>query len=258
VKNGELPAAFDGSAAAANDRGVWFERSNRIPDWSHAALHLARVDRRLGRVIKRVGPCTLAPRRDYFVVLCQAIFTQQISTAVATTLFGRFRDLFPMRRPTPALVLSVLGGSINGGASEDVLRHCGLSRQKAAYLTDLASHFADNRIPTRRIAAMPDEEVIETLVRVKGIGRWTAEMFLIFVLNRPDVLPVDDLGLREGIKDLFDLPERPTARRATELAEPWRPYRTVATWYLWRRDVGMASVGRNDRGSGTTVATVRS
>jgi DNA-3-methyladenine glycosylase II len=227
---------------------VWFERPPGDPDWTAAARHLARVEPRLRRVIKRVGPCTLAPRRDYFVVLCKAIFTQQISTAVATILFGRFRDLFPMRRPTPTLVLKALSGA--DGAPEEVLRHCGLSRQKAAYLKDLAQHFVDNRIPTRRIASMSDEEVIDTLTQVKGIGRWTAEMFLIFTLNRPDVLPVDDLGLCEGVKHLLALPNRPSAKQAAALAEPWRPYRTIATWYLWRWDVQRRKADKKEQGPG--------
>jgi DNA-3-methyladenine glycosylase II len=179
-------------------------------------------------IIDHVGPCTLAPRRDYFVVLCKAIFTQQISTAVAAVLFGRFRNLFPNRRPTPKLVLDALA------ADPEILRRCGLSRQKQAYLKDLAEHFATNQIPTRRIVAMSDEEVIQTLIKVKGIGRWTGEMFLIFTLNRPDVLPVDDLGLRKGAQLLFNLRETPDAKKLTKLAEPWRPYRSIATWYIWR------------------------
>jgi DNA-3-methyladenine glycosylase II len=194
---------------------------------------LSRADPKLARVIRRVGPCTLAPRRDYFVVLCKAIFTQQISTAVATVLFGRFRDLFPQRRPTPALVLEALRRQ-----PADVIRHCGLSRQKAVYIQDLAQHFVDGRIPTRRLTRMDDEAVIEALVNVNGIGRWTAEMFLIFVLNRPDVLPVDDLGLREGVREIYKLPERPGAKLLTAMGEKWRPWRTVATWYVWRRGQG--------------------
>lgn len=208
---------------------MWFDRPPGVPDWTDAEAHLRRADRALARVIDRVGACTLAPRRDYFVVLCKAIFTQQISTAVATTLFGRFRDLFPARRPTPGRVLDVLGGD------PAVLRGCGLSRQKTSYLADLAAHFVDGRIPTRRLAGMGDEEVINALVGVRGIGRWTAEMFLIFTLNRPDVLPVDDLGLREGVRDLDGLDERPSAAQVTARAEPWRPFRSIATWYLWRR-----------------------
>ena len=214
---------------------MWFERPPGVPDWSEGEAHLRRVDPALRRVIDRVGPCTLAPRRDYFVVLCKAIFTQQISTAVATVLFGRFRDLFPRRRPTPALVLAALEGD------PAALRGCGLSRQKASYLADLARHFVDGQIPTRRLARMGDEEVIEALVRVRGIGRWTAEMFLIFTLNRPDVLPVDDLGLREGVRDVYRLPARPTAAEVTARAEAWRPYRSIATWYLWRRDTAPAA-----------------
>ena len=209
---------------------MWFDKPPSRPDWSAAERHLLRVDPPLGRVIGQVGPCTLAPRRDYFVVLCKAIFTQQISTAVATVLFGRFRELFPRGRPTPGLVLEVLRTS-----GPDELRRCGLSRQKAAYLRDLAEKFEAGEIPARRIGRMSDEQVVESLVRVKGIGRWTAEMFLIFTLNRPDVLPVDDLGLREGVRDLYGLPERPGALALTEAGEKWRPYRTIATWYLWRR-----------------------
>src|SRR3712207_673478 len=122
---------------------MWFGTPARRPDWTQAERHLRR-DRRLAPVLDRVGPCTLTPRRDYFVVLCKAIFTQQISTAVAATLFGRFRDLFPQRRPTPTLALKLLK---NG--DEAALRHCGLSRQKRAYLIDLSERFAAREIPTQ-------------------------------------------------------------------------------------------------------------
>ena len=210
---------------------MWFDRPNSQPDWQPAMRHLGRADPVLARVIDRVGPCTLHPRRDYFVVLCKAIFTQQISTAIATILFNRFRDLFPQRRPTPPRVLEVLTDG-----DEQALRGCGLSRQKRAYLIDLARHFVDGRIPTRRLSRMDDEQVIEALVGVKGIGRWTAEMFLIFTLNRPDVLPVDDLGLREGVRALYGLDERPLASALIARGEAWRPYRSIATWYVWRRD----------------------
>jgi len=208
---------------------MWFNTPPSQPNWQDAAAHLSAADPVLARVIQRVGRCTLAPRRDYFVALCKAIFAQQLSTAVATVLFGRFRGLFPAGRPTPPKVLAALNGK------GDALRRCGLSRQKAAYLCDLAGHFADGRIPTRKLSRMTDDQVIASLVAVKGIGRWTAEMFLMFVLNRPDVLPVDDLGLREGVRELYGLDQRPTAAEVTEMAERWRPYRTVATWYVWRR-----------------------
>src|SRR5687768_7012042 len=185
---------------------MWFELPRRAPDWSRAVRRLKR-DPVMRRIIASVGPCTLHPRRDYFVVLCKSIFTQQISTAVATTLFGRFRDLFPVRRPTPARVAKALA---NGNT--DALRGCGLSRQKHSYLLDLSRRFEAGEIPTRRFARMTDEQIIDALLEVKGIGRWTAEMFLIFVLNRPDVWPVDDLGLREGVKQAYGLAERPGGR----------------------------------------------
>lgn len=210
---------------------MWFDPAAADPDWRAAVRHLRRADPRMAAVIARVGPCTLAPRRDYFVVLCKSIFAQQISTAVATVLFGRFRDLFPGRRPTPARVIELLTT-----ADEAALRRVGLSRQKRAYVLDLARHFADGRIPTRRLRGMTDERVIASLVRVNGIGRWTAEMFLIFTLNRPDVLPIDDLGLWEGVRVAYGLPQRPARAELTAIAEPWRPWRTVATWYLWRRE----------------------
>ena len=184
----------------------------------------------MARAIEIAGACTLAPRKDYFVVLCKAIFTQQISTKVAAVLFARFRDLFPNRRPTPQRVLEVID-------DDALMRRCGLSRQKQAYVKDLAGHFATGEIPTRRLAAMSDEDVIQSLVRVKGIGRWTGEMFLIFTLNRPDVLPVDDLGLRKGAQTIFGLREMPDGKKLTRLAEVWRPYRSIGTWYAWRGTV---------------------
>lgn len=209
---------------------MWFNPSSAPTPWDPAIKHLIKVDARMAKVIARTGPCLLMPRRDYFVTLCKAIFSQQLSTIVAASLFKRFRNEFPKQRPTPELLLRAL--------TEDAefFRRCGLSRQKAAYLKDLAEHFVSNRIPTRKLSRMSDEEVIEALVNVKGIGRWTAEMFLMFVLNRPDVLPVDDLGLREGVRDIYQLKERPTPKQVIEMCEHWRPYRSVATWYVWRRN----------------------
>jgi DNA-3-methyladenine glycosylase II len=210
---------------------MWFDQTCEKPDWANAAKHLSRVDPTLRAVIRRVGPCTMAPRRDYFVVLCKSIFNQQISTKVAAVLFARFRSQFPRQRPTPKGVIDFLNGD------PEKVRAVGLSRQKALYLRDLAEHFIDGRIPTRKLCRLDDEAVIDALVGVNGIGRWTAEMFLMFVLNRPDVLPVDDLGLREGMRDIYKLSERPTPSQVTERGEKWRPYRTVATWYIWRRDL---------------------
>jgi DNA-3-methyladenine glycosylase II len=206
---------------------MWFGQTADDHRWAGAQQHLAAASPRLARIIQRVGPCTLRPRRDYFVVLCKAIYTQQISTKVAAVLFARFREQFPRGRPTPQLVLKIID-------DEARMRTCGLSRQKRGYIRDLAEHFASGAIKTRRLAAMTDEQVIEALTEVKGIGRWTAEMFLIFTLNRPDVLPVDDLGLRKAAQTVFKLRELPDALALRTLATPWEPWRSIATWYLWR------------------------
>jgi DNA-3-methyladenine glycosylase II len=209
---------------------VFFPKPAANPDWS-AAIRVLRRDPVMKRVIDRVGPCLLAPRNDYFIKLCQSIYAQQISTRIATTLFGRFAAKFPRKTPTPAKVVAALSA---GGWDEETIRHCGLSRQKRKYVLDLACHFADRRIKARKLHTLDDEAVIEALTEINGVGRWTAEMFLIFVLNRPDVLPVDDLGLREAVKRLYNLKERPPADVLRRIAEPWRPWRTIATWYLWR------------------------
>ncbi len=193
--------------------------------WRKAHAHLRKADPVLARIIVRSNPCALSPRRDYFVVLCRAIFSQQLSTKVSAVIFGRFRKLFPQQRPTPARVLAL---------SDEQLRGVGLSRQKMAYIRDLARHFASGEVESRKFAKMGDEQIITSLTRVKGVGRWTVEMFLIFVLNRPDLLPVDDLGLRKGVQRVYGLGELPTAKQVVEIAEKWRPYRSVATWYMWR------------------------
>src|SRR4051812_22866424 len=208
---------------------MWFEKPRTLTNWNAARAHLARVDPVMRQMIRDVGPCTLAPRRDYFVKLCQSIFTQQISTAVATVLFGRFRDQFPSRRPTPTAVLRFLK------SDEQVIRLVGLSRQKRSYLEDLATKWIDGHIPSRRFASMEDEAIVQSLTQVKGVGRWTVEMFLIFCLNRPDVFPVDDLGVRKSAQLAYGLKELPGKQELTELGEKWRPWRTIATWYLWRR-----------------------
>jgi len=196
--------------------------------WQTARRHLE-ADPVLRDIMAAVGPCKLKPRRDHFVVLCKSIYSQQISTTVAAVLFGRFRERFANKRPTPAGVVKLLTTG-----SEAELKPCGLSRQKKIYLLDLAQHFLDGRIPTRRLSRMSDEEIIESLTAVKGIGRWTAEMFLMFVMNRPDVLPVDDLGLQTAVMQAYKLSARPKKAELTALGEKWRPYRSVATWYLWK------------------------
>ncbi|MGD0539886.1 MAG: DNA-3-methyladenine glycosylase [Tepidisphaeraceae bacterium] len=197
--------------------------------WSTARSHLAKSDPIMRKIADAIGPCTLMPNRDHFTVLCKSIYSQQISSVVAAVLFGRFREKFPRKRPTPGHALELLNHS-----DPNRLQGCGLSRQKRQYLIDLSQHFLSGKIPSRRLSRMSDEEVIESLTAVKGIGRWTAEMFLIFVLNRPDVLPVDDLGLQKAVKSAYGLAQLPKKAELTKLAEVWRPYRSIATWYLWR------------------------
>ena len=190
-----------------------------------AACHLTAADTVLRAVIGHIGPCTLTPRRRHFVTLCDSIISQQLSTAVAEVIFDRFISLYPGRRPTPETVRRT---------SLARLRTAGLSAQKAAYLKDLAAGFQDGRIQPSRLTHQPNEEIIETLISIHGIGRWTAEMFLIFALNRLDVLPVDDLGIRKAIQRWYGFKALPSARTIRRIGRPWHPYESVASWYLWR------------------------
>ena len=196
-----------------------------ICDWNAAAAHLSGVDPVLAAIIRQVGPCTLAPRKDHFGALCQSIMNQQISMAAARTIWERFRRLFPRSRPTPGAMLTL---------TDEQLRGAGLSRSKVGYVRSLAAHFDSGAFPARKLAGMDDEQIVQALLPVKGIGRWTAEMFLIFVLNRTDLLPVDDLGLRTQFQRAYGKKTKPEARTMIRAAEKWRPFRSVATWYLWR------------------------
>ncbi len=187
--------------------------------------HLRR-DPHLGPLIAAHGPAQFHPSPNAFRALTESIVYQQISGSAADAIFKRFLDLFPKRRfPTPAGLVTI---------PLPRLRAAGLSIQKATYLLDLAAKFLDGTIQPRRFPQMTDEEIADHLIQVKGIGPWTADMFLMFALNRPDVLPVGDLGIRQGFKKLFRLRKEPAPERMILLAEPWRPYRTVASWYLWR------------------------
>ncbi|MBI3764672.1 MAG: DNA-3-methyladenine glycosylase 2 family protein [Chloroflexi bacterium] len=200
--------------------------SSSSPSLASAARHLRRTDPRLAPIIAQVGPCTLRPDRRAFRTLVESIISQQISGKAANAIVGRFRALFPGRPfPSPVEVIAI---------PLERLRGAGLSNQKAAYVLDLAAKFADGTIRPARFSHMGDDEIAEQLIQVKGIGRWTAEMFLIFALNRLDVLPVGDLGLRAAVQRLYHLRKLPSAATIERLAEPWHPYCTVATWYLWR------------------------
>jgi DNA-3-methyladenine glycosylase II len=201
--------------------------ANCEPAYARDALtHLRRADPRLARIIDEVGPFRLTHRRDGFQALARAIIFQQLAGHAAHAIYERFVGLFPDSRfPAAAQVIAL---------SESELRRAGLSRGKSLYIKDLAAHVADGSIDFRRLPRMEDEAIIAELTRVKGIGRWTAEMFLMFNLRRPDVLPVDDLGFRNAVRRVYRMRKPPTAKRLRQLAGRWRPYRTVAVWYLWQ------------------------
>lgn len=176
-------------------------------------------------LIERVGLCQLLPRRGAFALLCNSIIAQQLSIAAATTIFDRFARLYPNRRFTPVAVLNTPAQS---------LRAVGLSDQKARYVHDLALRFLDGRIQPRLFSRQSNEEIIAALTCVKGIGRWTVEMFLIFSLNRPDVLPVDDLGIRQSVQRWYRLSKPPSPATLRKIAKPWHPFESIASWYLWK------------------------
>jgi DNA-3-methyladenine glycosylase II len=197
-------------------------------DYQKARLYLMRRDPVLGAAVKRIGPCGLADRqrKDHLTALIGAIVSQQLSTKAAATIFGRFVALFPDGEIPSAAAIHAL--------RDDELRGVGLSGQKAGYLRDLCSRIADRRLQLDELEALDDEQVIERLTSVKGFGRWTAEMFLMFRLHRPDVLPVGDLGIVTAIQRLYKLRKRPDPKRILKIGEAWRPYRSVASWYLWQ------------------------
>ncbi|HMN20094.1 MAG TPA: DNA-3-methyladenine glycosylase 2 family protein [Ottowia sp.] len=188
-----------------------------------ACTHLARRDRVLRRLIPRFGDARLESRGDAFVTLARSIVGQQISVRAAQSVWDRFAAL--SRRLTPAAVLRL---------KVDDMRAAGLSARKVEYLVDLALHFDAGKIHVARWAGMDDEAIIAELVAIRGIGRWTAEMFLIFHLLRPDVLPLDDVGLIKGISQNYFSGEPVSRSEAREVAEGWAPWRSVATWYMWR------------------------
>jgi len=226
---------------------MWFD-TDAQDRWTDAVAHL-RKDRKLRPVIDRVGPCTLKPRRDYFVKLIQSILSQQVSVAAAASMYRKLSLNFVGKKPTPAEVVRFIRES-----DEQTIRACGLSRQKRAYVLDLAERFHSGEIQSRHFSRMSDDQIVDSLTHIKGIGRWTVEMLLIFALNRPDVWPVDDLGIREGVRLLEGLEERPSAKELRGYAEHWRPYRSVASWYLWRIKSGPAVVVRPIKSPGKRLS----
>ena len=191
---------------------------------------LRRSDPVMRRLVDEHGPLDEEQRRrgrplEPYGALVRSIVGQQLSTKAARTIYERLTDLFDGRTPSPAELLA---------ADPEEVRSAGLSRPKVAYLRSLAEHVESGELELDRLSELPDEEVIEQLTAVKGLGQWTADMFLIFHLGRPDVLPVGDLGIRRAVERAYDLPELPDAARLTEIGEPWRPHRSLASLYLWR------------------------
>jgi len=197
-------------------------------EFERARRALMRRDPRLAVLIKRVGRCALpdARTREPFAALVRAILAQQLSGKAADTIHRRVLDLVGGQAAlSPAALLAV---------DPPALRQAGVSGQKISYLRDLAERVHDGRLDLHALETKSDEDVIVDITAVKGLGRWSAEMFLMFRLNRPDVFPVADLGIVKGVQKLFGMKRRPKPRTMERLAEPWRPYRSVAAWYLWR------------------------
>jgi DNA-3-methyladenine glycosylase II len=199
-----------------------------------AVSHLRRVDPVMAAVIERVGPCRFATADglSHFEAVSRSIIYQQLSGKAAATIHGRFQSLFD-GLPPHAQGLLALG--------EERLREAGLSRQKASYLRDLSRRVAAGEIPIDRLHELPDDDVVRHLTSVKGVGTWTAQMFLMFRLGRPDVLPGLDLGIRKAVQQAYRLRKLPTPERVEKIGAVWAPYRSIASWYLWRSIDGDAS-----------------
>lgn len=192
-----------------------------------AVAHLRAVDPVIAGVIDRVGPCQARARVEgtHFGAVMRSIVYQQLSGAAAATIHGRVLALFGGEEPSPRALLRM---------TDARLRAAGLSGQKTAYVKNLAAHAATRGFPMERLHELDDAAVIETLTQVKGVGRWTAQIFLMFRLGRPDVLPELDLGIQKGIQRAFGLRRLPTPQQVVKRGAPWAPYRTIASWYLWR------------------------
>lgn len=192
-----------------------------------AARHLAKHDPILAPVIKRAGPCTITPHTDYYWELIDSIISQQLSVKAAASIERRFQELFGSETPAPEVIIA---------KSVEELRAVGLSRPKARYIRDLAQNIIDGTVRFDRLDSQTNEEITSELTAVKGIGEWTAHMFLIFCMGRLDVLPVGDLGIRNGIRALYGFENLPGPEEIIELSvkNDWHPYASVASWYVWQ------------------------
>jgi DNA-3-methyladenine glycosylase II len=195
-------------------------------DMARARRVLMRRDPVLASIIRQRGACGLKTAResDIFSGLLQAIVSQQLSTKAAATIYGRLRALLPDETPTPDAIVPL---------SDEALRGVGLSRQKLGYVRDLSRKMLDGSINAGKLTALTDDEIVAELTQIKGIGRWTVEMLLIFRLARPDVFPAGDLGIVKAIQKAYNLRGTPNVKRLHTIADRWRPYRSVASWYLW-------------------------
>ena len=191
---------------------------------NHEAIGLLKQDPNLTRIIERIGDYQIKKRNNHFAVLIESIISQQLASAAAEAIFARFKKLYP-KFPTVTQILNTKNAK---------LRSAGLSGMKIEYLKDLAQKIEDGKLKMRSLSKMTDDEIIEHLTQVKGIGRWTAEMFLIFSLGRLDVLPTGDLGLRKGVQMAFSMSELPKPKDVEKIGMRWKPYRSIATWYLWK------------------------
>ena len=198
-----------------------------MANYTASVRHLKRVDPVLARIIESVGPCRIriSDAPSHFHALTRSIVFQQLSGKAASTILSRVVALFPEGIPTPEAVAAT---------PDEALRAAGLSRQKIGYLRDLSSKVAGGALPLDEVEAMGDDDLIEHLVQVKGIGRWTAQMFLMFRLGRRDVLPELDLGIQNAIKRAYRMRKRPTPKQVKRIGAKWAPHSTVACWYLWR------------------------
>jgi DNA-3-methyladenine glycosylase II len=197
--------------------------------------YLSQSDPRLGEVIGTVGGYSIKLRKDPFQSLVESIIYQQLAGSAASIIYGRFIKYYNNSPPLPEQILSTPGAVLKSSI--------GLSNKKIEYIKDLSARITDRTLDLVLLYEKTDEEIIAQLIQVKGIGRWTAEMFLIFCLGRLDVLPVTDLGIRKAMQKIYALPELPKPSEMLAISQPWRPYRSVATWYLWKSVSKFNSIG---------------
>ena len=197
--------------------------------------YLCQTDFRLGEVIRSVGKYSIKTTNDPFLSLTRSIISQQLAERVANVIYGRFLGYYNNISPRPEQILLT---------PDNILKtKVGLSGKKIEYIKDLAARVIDRKLNLALTSEMSDDEIVNQLIQVKGIGKWTAEMFLIFCLGRPDIFPVGDLGVRKAIQKLYTLPELPTPSTMLAISQPWKPYRSIATWYLWKSLSNFNSIG---------------